>query len=100
SENWQRPPAEVSGLMSLFAHFLQEKEVRQLHSNNIRLRFIGNRDRFAASMQKLMAKAEEMTAGNTGLCVCVAADYGGRWDITNAAKQLAAAVKAQQLQPA
>jgi undecaprenyl diphosphate synthase len=99
SENWQRPPREVRGLMDLFARFLQKKEVLQLHQNNICLRFIGNRARFSTKLQQLISAAEALTAANTGLCVVIAADYGGRWDIANAAKQLARAAVRGQLDP-
>ncbi len=99
SENWQRPPREVSGLMSLFAHFLQAAEVRKLHENNIRLRFIGSRERFAPKLLKAIEKAEQLTAANAGMTVLVAADYGGRWDIANAARQLAEQVKDGTLAP-
>lgn len=100
SENWQRPPREVSGLMTLFANFLQASEVRKLHENNIRLRFIGCRERFDPKLRKLIEKAEKTTSNNSGMTVLVAADYGGRWDITNAARQLALQVKAGKLDPA
>ncbi len=99
SENWQRPEQEVSGLMALFARFLQKKEVAELHRNGIRLRFIGNRARFSPDLQGLMREAEALTAANTGLCVTVAADYGGRWDIIQATQQLAAEVAAGKLKP-
>lgn len=98
SENWQRPKKEVSGLMDLFARFLQKKEVVQLHENNIRLRFIGSRARFSSRLQLLMRNAEALTARNTGLCVIIAADYGGRWDIANAARQIAADVEKGELE--
>ena len=99
SENWQRPPREVSGLMTLFANFLQVSEVKKLHDNNIRLQFIGRRDRFAAKLLKAIYKAEQLTRDNTGMTVLVAADYGGRWDLANAAGQLALLVKNGQLEP-
>jgi undecaprenyl diphosphate synthase len=99
SENWQRPQKEVSGLMELFARFLQKKEVQQLHDNNVCLRFIGNRTRFSPKLQMLMRNAEALTAGNSGLCVVVAADYGGHWDITNAARQIAREVAQGKLDP-
>lgn len=99
SENWQRPSREVSGLMSLFAHFLQAAAVRKLHDNNIRLRFIGSRERFDAKLRKLIEKAEKLTHSNSGMTVLVAADYGGRWDITNAARELAKLVKSGKLDP-
>jgi undecaprenyl diphosphate synthase len=96
SENWQRPRQEVSGLLSLFSHFLQRSEIMQLHENNVRLRFIGNRDRFPQKLSKAMAKAESLTEANSGLQVVVAADYGGRWDIAHAAQLLAREVAAGQ----
>lgn len=99
SENWQRPAQEVSGLMALFARFLQKKEVAELHRNGIRLRFIGNRSRFPDKLQNLMREAENLTGSNKGLCVVIAADYGGRWDITQAARLLAQKVKAGTLAP-
>jgi undecaprenyl diphosphate synthase len=99
SENWQRPTTEVSGLMTLFAHFLQLSEVKQLHENNIRLRFIGSRTRFSKPLLKLIVNAESLTASNTGMVVLIAADYGGRWDITHAAQTLALQVKQGSLEP-
>jgi len=99
SENWQRPPQEVKGLMSLFTRFLQRSEVAKLHENGIRLCFIGNRSRFSATMQTLMRDAEALTGNNQVLTVVVAADYGGRWDITEAAKQLARRVQAGEIHP-
>ncbi|HEY0961209.1 MAG TPA: polyprenyl diphosphate synthase [Pseudomonadales bacterium] len=99
SENWQRPEQEVSGLMSLFTRFLQKKEVSELHRNGIRLGFIGNRSRFSPELQGLMRDAEQLTASNRGLSVTIAADYGGRWDITQAARTLALQVKAGTLAP-
>ena len=98
-ENWKRPPQEVSGLLALFARFLQKKEVAELHRNSIRLRFIGNRARFSDKLQSLMREAEKLTDSNKGLCVVIAADYGGRWDITQAVRQLAELVKAGTLAP-
>ena len=94
SENWQRPRQEVNGLMSLFSRFLQRSEIGQLNENKVRLRFIGNRNRFSAKLQKEMAAAEALTRNNCGLNLVVAADYGGRWDIANAARLLALEVEA------
>jgi undecaprenyl diphosphate synthase len=88
SENWQRPPLEVKGLMELFA-FALDREVRKLHKHNIRLHVIGDRSRFSQTLQKKISKAEQMTAENTGLIVNVAANYGGKWDIVEAAKRFA-----------
>ena len=90
SENWQRPEKEVGFLMRLFIEALQS-EVKTLHKNNVRLRFIGNRDRLEDSLQKGMQKAERTTADNTGLNFNVAVSYGGRWDIVNAVKKASAA---------
>ncbi|MEY3660127.1 MAG: hypothetical protein RLZZ169_952 [Pseudomonadota bacterium] len=100
SENWQRPSKEVSGLMALFAQFLHMKEVRQIHDHNIQLRFIGMRQHFDAKLLKAIGKAEQLTAGNSGMVLTIAADYGGRWDIANAAQELARRVEAGQLAPA
>jgi len=86
SENWQRPEKEVGFLMRLFIEALQS-EVKTLHKNNVRLRFIGNRERLEEPLQKGMQKAETKTALNTGLNFNVAVSYGGRWDIVNAAKK-------------
>jgi undecaprenyl diphosphate synthase len=97
SENWERPKKEVSGLMALFVDMLQRDEVRQLHENNVRLSFIGRRDRFSKRLQKLMDDSEKLTAANDGLFVVVAADYGGRWDITDAARKVAAKVASGEL---
>ena len=80
SENWMRPAREVQGLMALFLSVLKHNEIKQLHENNVRLRFIGNRAEFSTKLQTAMAEVEEMTASNTGNTVIVAADYGGRWD--------------------
>ena len=99
SENWQRPRREVTGLLNLFARFLNKTEVREMHVNNIRLLFIGNRSRFSEKLQTLMHEAELLTANNSGLSVIVAADYGGRWDIAQAAQNLAVQVQAGKLKP-
>lgn len=99
SENWARPPREVNGLMALFLDVLQRKEVNKLHDRNIKVRFIGNRERFPEKLRQLMQAAEEMTAGNTAMTVAVAADYGGRWDIAEAARAIAREVQAGRLIP-
>jgi undecaprenyl diphosphate synthase len=89
SENWRRPETEVSTLMGLFMEAL-EREVQELHSNQVRLRIIGNRQRLAVGLQQRIVEAEALTAGNTGLQLQVAVSYGGRWDVIEAAKRLAA----------
>ncbi|WP_423841560.1 polyprenyl diphosphate synthase [Actinobacillus equuli] len=92
SENWSRPEAEVSALMSLFMRAL-DSEVKKLHKNNIRLKIIGDKKGFNESLQKRIAESEALTAENTGLTLNIAANYGGYWDITQAAQQLAVKVK-------
>lgn len=93
SENWLRPNKEVKGLMALFLAVLKRKEIKQLHNNNVKLRFIGNRESFSPTLQRHMCDVEALTANNTGTVVTVAADYGGQWDIANAAKKLAEEVE-------
>jgi undecaprenyl diphosphate synthase len=92
SENWRRPPQEVSWLMELFMSALQ-REVNKLHKNNVRLRIIGERSAFPAKLQELIAAAEEQTKQNSGLTLVIAANYGGHWDIVNGVKKLAQQVE-------
>ncbi|MGX2967171.1 polyprenyl diphosphate synthase [Ursidibacter sp. B-7004-1] len=92
SENWNRPEAEVSALMTLFMKAL-DSEVKKLHQNNIRLKIIGDKSRFSESLQKRIEQSEQLTSQNTGLILNIAANYGGYWDIVNATKQLATEVK-------
>jgi len=96
SENWQRPEKEVSVLMDLFMYVLT-KEVKRLHKNNICFRVIGDLSRFSDKLQKSIKKSEELTLGNDGLVLSIAANYGGRWDIANAAKSLANQVKNNEI---
>ena len=91
SENWQRPAIEVGSLMQLFLDSL-DREVEDLHRNGVRLRFIGDRQTLSVRLQSRMASAEELTATNTALNMQVAVSYGGRWDILQAARRLAAQV--------
>ncbi len=95
SENWQRPPAEVGALMSLFASYLK-KETHELCRRDIRLRVIGERSRFSGRLQKLIADAERATA-NGSFTLVLAVDYGGRWDILQATRQVANLVRDEQL---
>ena len=99
SENWQRPTAEVSALMHLFSAYLSS-EVKKLHQDNVRLRFIGARARLNGGLQKKMAEAERLTAGNTSSTLVIAVDYGGQWDIVEASRALAERVARGELQPA
>ena len=96
SENWQRPEKEVNVLMDLFMYVLT-KEVKRLHKNAIRFQVIGDLSRFSEKLQKSIKKSEQLTANNNGLILSVAANYGGRWDIANAAKQLASQVQNHEI---
>jgi undecaprenyl diphosphate synthase len=86
SENWRRPAEEVSVLMELFLRAL-EQEVAKLHQNGIRFRVVGDVARFDAAIRERIAAGEQLTAGNTRLTLTVAANYGGRWDIAQAARR-------------
>jgi undecaprenyl diphosphate synthase len=88
SENWQRPADEVSGLMDLFA-FALGREVAQLNADGVQLRFIGERQGLSARVLRGIVEAEAATAGNTRLVLNVCFNYGGRWDIVQAAARVA-----------
>jgi len=94
SENWRRPDDEVSFLMGLFMDALK-REVTKLHDNNIRLKLIGDRSRFKKDLVKKINESEKLTAKNTGLTLTIAANYGGRWDILQAANRM---LKSKQVQ--
>ena len=96
SENWRRPREEVGALMELFISALQ-REARELDRNNVRLHIVGERSALPERLQQQIAVAEETTAGNTGLTLLIAANYGGRWDIAEAARRLARQVEAGTL---
>ena len=98
SENWRRPPREVSLLMELFMTALGQ-EVAKLHENGVRLRVIGDLSQFPGKLQRKIAEAQAMTAVNDGLTLVIAANYGGRWDITQAAAELARQVRQGELSP-
>ena len=87
SENWKRPTDEVSGLMDLLAKALA-REVPDLHRNGVQLHFPGDRSALSKTMREGLVQAEEATAGNQGLVLNVCFNYGGRWDIVQAAQQL------------
>ncbi|VAW74278.1 Undecaprenyl diphosphate synthase [hydrothermal vent metagenome] len=99
SENWRRPKTEVGLLMDLFVRTLK-KEVEQLHRNGVRIHFIGERSAFEPKLQALMDSSEEQTQNNTGLTLSIAVNYGGRWDIARAARQLAAQAVSGEIQVA
>lgn len=98
SENWQRPAEEVSALMDLFFKALR-REARRLNENNISLRIIGDRSRFHPKLQAAMREAELATAGHGRFILQIAANYGGQWDIAQAAQRLAREVQAGHLCP-
>lgn len=87
SENWQRPKEEVSYLMELFIVALN-REIKKLNKNGVKLKFLGDVKAFNSKLQKSIADAESLTKDNQRLCLNIAANYGGRWDIVNAANQL------------
>jgi undecaprenyl diphosphate synthase len=88
SENWSRPAAEVASLMSLFVEAL-DREIEELDRKGVRIRFIGARKTLALRLQARIAAAEARTAANTALALQIAISYGGRWDVTQAAQELA-----------
>jgi len=96
SENWGRPEDEVGALMKLFLNAL-EREVDELDRRGVRVRFIGERGRFNEAIRARMDAAETQTVANTRLHLSIAASYGGRWDIANAARSLVADVAAGRL---
>lgn len=97
SENWRRPPDEVRLLMGLFATAL-EQEVSKLHEHHVRLRIIGDRAAFDPKLRQLIEQAEQRTEANDGLKLIIAANYGGRWDLTQAMRVLAQRVKRGDLE--
>ena len=98
SENWNRPRKEVNRLMELFLRAL-DKEARELHENEVRVRFIGNISGFSSELQDKVSEAMALTAANSRMTLNVAANYGGRWDIVNAARRLATDIAGGRLQP-
>lgn len=99
SENWQRPREEVGKLMGLFLEALQ-REVDELHRNNVRLEFIGAREQLKQALIDKITAAEAQTSDNTGLHLIVAVAYGGRWDIVQATRRLATQAMAGEIDPA
>lgn len=91
SENWKRPIGEVQDLMGLLRRYLRS-EIAELHQNDVRLHFIGNREALSDDIQRLIEEAEQTTAANSALTLTIAISYGGRDEIVGAAKQIAARV--------
>ena len=98
SENWRRPGKEVNLLMELFSHAL-DNQVKRLHKNNIRLNIIGDLSRFSDALQQQIVDATALTAENDGLILNIAANYGGRWDITQSVQQIDFKIKSGEMQP-
>lgn len=90
SENWTRPAEEVDALMHLFSYAL-ERDIKDLHANDIRVQFIGDRTPLPQGIRHSMTQAEDLTSANDGLHLMIAVSYGGQWDILQAATQLARA---------
>ncbi|QJC35708.1 polyprenyl diphosphate synthase [Enterobacteriaceae endosymbiont of Donacia sparganii] len=98
SENWKRSSNEVKFLMDLFKEVL-DVETINLKKKNIRLKVIGNRNKFNSSLQDAIIQAESLTKNNNKLLLNIAANYGGRWDITNSMKKIALKVSKGLLNP-
>jgi len=98
SENWQRPADEVNSLMGLFMQALEDY-TEELSQQQIRLRFIGDRRQFSGELQARIEQTEADTADNRKMVLNIAANYGGRWDIANAARRLAERCRDGSLDP-
>ena len=96
SENWKRPAREVRLLTDLFINAL-ETEARRLRDNNVALRVIGDTARFGEAVGQLIIKAEAMAPAQPRLVLTIAANYGGRWDVTQACRAIAQEVQAGRL---
>jgi undecaprenyl diphosphate synthase len=92
SENWNRPEKEVNRLMALFMRAL-DKEAKELHENGVRIRFLGDIQAFSPNLQDKISRAMGQTAGNLQMTLNVAVNYGGRWNIMQAARNLAESVQ-------
>lgn len=98
TENWDRPVAEINGLMKILVHSLKN-EAKRLHRNNIRLVSIGQTERLPNSCQNQLNEVIELTKDNDRLELCLALSYSGRWDITEAVKKMAHEVQEGNLSP-
>ncbi len=98
TENWQRPPTEVTALMELLVRTIR-REVDRLQQNNIRVRTLGELDRLPKRAAAEMREAEEITAANTRMTLNLALSYSGRWEIARAARRIADDVRAGRLDP-
>ena len=98
SENWRRPATEVRLLMELFLRAL-DNEVQKLHENGVRFRVVGDYEKFGEKIAARIRAAEALTRDNQSLTLTIAANYGGRWDIAQAAQKLAVAAAAGEIDP-
>ena len=98
SENWRRPEAEVSDLTGLLRHYLRH-EVAELHAEGVRMRVIGERERFDEDLRHELARSERLTAGNARLNLTMALSYGGRSELVAAARAIAQAARDGRLDP-
>ncbi len=99
SENWTRPPQEISDLMALLKRFIR-KDLAELHKNGTRVRVIGERDGLPNDIRMLLQEAEDLTRSNDRLVLVVAFNYGGRQEIASAVRRLAERVRAGEIDPA
>ena len=99
TENWRRPRREVKLLMELMRNVL-ENDLDELDRRNVRLQVIGDRSRFPSDLQMHMNRAEAQTRDNDRMALSIAANFGGRWDITEAARRLANDVRQGLVDPA
>ncbi len=98
SENWKRPEEEIKHLMGLFMLAL-DREAKALAKNNVQLKVVGDLSSFSEKLQAKIKQVEELTAQSTGLKLIVAANYGGRWDITQATQKLALKIESGEIKP-
>jgi undecaprenyl diphosphate synthase len=98
TENWSRPEAEVSALMTILRNYLKTS-IKKSMKNNVRCRVIGERSKLSPDIQEAIRELEETTAGNTGLTFTIAINYGSRDEITRAVRKVAARVAAGELAP-
>lgn len=98
SENWKRPPVEVSYLMALLRRFIR-RDLAEIHKNNVRLRLIGSEERVPPDLMTMLHEAVKLTNANTGLQLIIAFNYGARDEIVRAAKRMAERVKCGELGP-
>ena len=98
SENWKRPIVEVNDLMSLLRLYIS-KELINLHDNNVKFKTIGDKSALSNDIQNLLKGAEEKTKNNSGLQLCLALNYGSRYELTQAVKMIALKVKSGEVKP-